>query len=112
MSAPKQIVVTQADVDFVDEVTSAANLVTHDGYFEINTDAIILDAARFRIAATRSAEARIAGLVEALCEWLKHHADCDAAKSFSVFGRPSVCCCGLDEALRAALATTTEGEKG
>lgn len=111
MSAPKQIVVTQADVDFVDEVTSAANLVTYDGYFEINTDAIILDAARFRIAATRSAEARIAGLVEALEPWLRHHADCEKCQGFSVFSRPKPCSCGLSAAL-ATTNATTEGEKG
>lgn len=43
--------VIQADIDLADEVVSAANIVSHDGYYEVDTEAVAKVIARHRLNA-------------------------------------------------------------
>lgn len=77
--------VTQADWTLAEAIVSAANLVTNDGYYEVDIDAAALTVARHRLSAQTPEPATQqprADVVEAtavrlrsLVEWLEEDAD-------------------------------------
>lgn len=122
MTAPEQVIVTQADIELVERVRYAVAAPDGKAFLTRKAGLTRYDMRRILAAlqATRAAEARIAGLVEALGtarEALCNHA-CHSGSSVPCRRSPDQCAadCGREAgdaivAVDAILATTKAAEE-
>lgn len=71
MTVPSEARVTQRAEEVAEDVTSAANIVTNGGYYEIDTNAVTAAITRFEAEVRQSATAPLIEAIEAAREALE-----------------------------------------
>jgi hypothetical protein len=82
MTVPSEARVTQRAEEVAEDVTSAANIVTNGGYYEIDTNAVTAVITRFEAEVTQSTTAPLLDAIEAAREALESVSMCfEAARA-------------------------------
>ncbi|BAK66909.1 hypothetical protein SLG_22340 [Sphingobium sp. SYK-6] len=105
---PPAVGVTDADYSLADQLVSAANIVSHDGYYEADIDKVAATLAAHRLTHAGPSAAR-----EEVLEALKDAANGFAALNIlisTLSGKPSVMAETFEERTRATLAKLESGK--